>query len=207
VSASNESDGASTEPAASTVPTIGTARLLIGAVTFKDAGIANLGDTYRAQILTKEGVRNAIVKDIPMRELAYELMAAALAFELSLPVPPAYLVAADKSVLATKHAPKDGDESFLFGSVDLKSPSVAQIVNTKLGLDVAALRRVIDALVLSGRLGNLYGFDAWSANIDRHLYSGPVGACASPSNTWVAGAGRDRCSGRQWIGFPPGTGR
>jgi hypothetical protein len=27
---------------------------------------------------------------------------------------------------------------------------------------------VIEALTKSGRLGNFYGFDAWSANIDRH---------------------------------------
>lgn len=188
------SDDAPTEPAASAVPTIGFARLLVGAIAFKDAGIANLGDTYRAQILTKEGVRSAIVKDIPVRELANELMAAALAVELNLPVPPAYLVAADRRVLATQHAPKDGDVSFLFGSVDLKSPSVAQIINTKLGLDVVGLRRVIDALVSSGRLGNLYGFDAWSANIDRHVGNILLAANALP---WLIDHGR--CfTGQTW---------
>ena len=76
----------------------------------------------------------------------------------------------------------------------LKSPSVAQIVNTKLGLDVAALRRVIDALVLSGRLGNLYGFDAWSANIDRHVGNILVAANALP---WLIDHGR--CfTGQNW---------
>lgn len=190
----NDSDNAPAAPAAAAAPTIGHARLLIGATAFKDAGIANLSDTYRAQILTKEGVRSAIVKDIPIRELANELMAAALAFELNLPVPRAYLVAADKTSLVTQHAPKDGDVSFLFGSVDLNSPSVAQIVNTKLGLDVVALGRVITSLVSSGRLGHFYGFDAWSANTDRHVGNIMLAANALP---WLIDHGQ--CfTGQNW---------
>jgi hypothetical protein len=173
---------------------IGTARLLIGATAFKDEGIPNQGDTYRAQILTSDGVRNAIVKDMPLRGLANELMAAALALEIGLPVPPAFLVAADDKVLATQHAPKEGTVSFLFGSADLKSPSVAQIVITKLGLDAAGLGRVIDALVSSGKLGNLYGFDAWSANTDRHLGNILLGSNALP---WLIDHGR--CfTGENW---------
>ncbi|MGY3358828.1 hypothetical protein ACVWZK_005491 [Bradyrhizobium sp. GM0.4] len=155
-------------PTAALKASIGKGRLLLGATAFKDAGIPNLGDTYRGQILTDKGVRAAIVKDIPLRELANELMAATLAAALGLPTPPAFIVVAAENVLVTKFAPKADKVSFLFGSADLSSPSVAQIINPKLGPDFAALRRVVDALVKSGRLGNLYGFDAWSANIDRH---------------------------------------
>jgi hypothetical protein len=174
--------------------TIGKGRLLLGAIAFKDAGIPNLGDTYRAQILTDNGVRAAIVKDIPLRELANELMAATLAVALGLPIPPAFIVAATENVLKTKYAPKVDKVSFLFGSADLSSPSVAQIVNTKLGPDLAVLKRVVDALIKSGRLGNFYGFDAWAANIDRHPGNILLAFDALP---WLIDHGR--CfSGQNW---------
>jgi hypothetical protein len=99
------------EEGASPPALIGRGRLLLGATTFKDAGIANLSDTYRGQILTEKGVRSAIVKDIPIRELANELMAAVLATELGLHVPPAFIVAAAETVLVTKYAPKVGKVS------------------------------------------------------------------------------------------------
>jgi hypothetical protein len=183
------------KPAAMPLATIGKGRLLLGATAFKDAGIANLSDTYRGQILTENGVRSAIVKDIPARELANELMAAVLATELGLPIPPAFLVAAAENVLVTKHSPKIDNVSLLFGSADLSSPSVAQIINTKLGIDAAALQRVIDALIKSGRLGNFYGFDAWSANIDRHPGNILLAFDALP---WLIDHGR--CfTGQQWV--------
>lgn len=176
-------------------PTIGKARLLRGAVPFKDAGIPNLGDTYRAQIATDSGVKHAIVKDVPQRELANEMMAAALAVELDLPVPAAFIVVAESDVLATRFAPKAGNVSYLFGSADLKSPSVAQIVNTKLGPDMSVLRTVIDTLISSGRLGGLYGFDAWAANTDRHLGNLLIQSNALP---WLIDHGR--CfTGQNWV--------
>jgi hypothetical protein len=184
----------STAVTAPPIAKIGRGRLLLGATAFKDAGIANLSDTYRAQILTENGVRSAIVKDIPVRELANELMAAVLATELGLAVPPAFIVVASEKVLVTKHAPKIDKTSILFGSADLSSPSVAQIVNTKAGLDQAALQRIVDALAKSGRLGNLYGFDAWSANIDRHIGNILLAFGALP---WLIDHGR--CfSGHNW---------
>ncbi|MEY9884975.1 HipA family kinase [Bradyrhizobium sp. USDA 329] len=182
-------------PSAPAKASIGKGRLLLGATAFKDAGIPNLGDTYRAQILTANGVRAAIVKDIPLRELANEIMAATLASALGLPTPPAFIVAATESVLVTRYAPKVDKVSFLFGSADLSSPSVAQIINTKMGLDLAALRRVIDALVKSGRLGSLYGFDAWAANIDRHPGNILLAFDALP---WLIDHGR--CfTGQNWV--------
>lgn len=177
------------------MPTLGMARLLRGAIAFKDDGIPNLGDTYRAQILTDNGVRNAVVKDIPLRELANELMSAALALELGLPVPPAFLAVADADALVTRHAPKISGASLLFASADLISPSVEQIIITKLGLDARALRRVFDALVASGRLGNFYGFDAWAANIDRHTGNIMLASDALP---WLIDHGR--CfTGQNWV--------
>jgi hypothetical protein len=70
------------------VATVGLARVLAGARSFKDQGIANLSDTYRGQILIGQSeVRQAIIKDIPVREIANEVLTAALALAISLPVP------------------------------------------------------------------------------------------------------------------------
>jgi hypothetical protein len=162
MSSSTQSSSAAPQPA------VQLATVLAGAKSFKDIGIPNLGDTYRGQILISPNeVRTAIIKDIPLRELANEVVTAALGSALLLPVPQAYIALAAPGDLATSKAPKLGTSSLLFASTDVSSPSVAQIV---VGLDpYAALRRVADTLLKSGRLGSFYGFDAWLANIDRHI--------------------------------------
>jgi hypothetical protein len=144
------------------------ATVLAGARSFKDLGIPNVSDTYRGQILIGGGeVRTAIIKDIPVRELANEVVTAALGAALSLPVPKAYIALAEPAILATNHAPRLGSASLLFASTDVFTPSVAQIV---VGSDfLVALKRVAAILLKSSRLGSLYAFDAWLANIDRHI--------------------------------------
>lgn len=149
-------------------PSVGRAKVLAGAETFKDQGIANLSDTYRGQIFLESGeIKPAIIKDIPLRELANEVMAAALARVLALPVPPAFLALASPSVIAAKHAPRVGNDFLLFASADVSSPSVAQLV---VGPDVwEKLQPIAETLISNGWTGDLYGFDAWAANVDRHI--------------------------------------
>jgi hypothetical protein len=144
------------------------ATVLAGARKFKDLGIPNLGETYRGQILLASNeVRTAIIKDIPLRELANEVATAALGAALSLPLPQAFIALATPDVLPTTRAPKLGTSSLLFASTDAGARSVAQIV---IGPQRhAALKLVAEALLKSGRLGNVHGFDAWLANIDRHV--------------------------------------
>jgi hypothetical protein len=153
------------------LPAVEIARVLAGAKSFKDQGIANVSDTYRGQILIgASDVRPAIIKDIPVRELANEVLAATLGVALSLPVPPPFLAIADPSDLPTKYAPMLGKSALLFASADLKSPSVAQLViNQTSAAPVAILSFVKNALVACGQLGEFYGFDGWTANTDRHV--------------------------------------
>lgn len=168
-------------------PVIGRATLLKGAVSFKDAGIANLGDTYRGPILLPTGdTPMAIVKSLPLRELANEVYAAALALTLGLAVPRAFLVYSADGDLPVGNAPVVEGGSLVFASTDVASPSVAQIVVRDVAGHDAAIDRVAKAIVHAGRAGQAYCFDAWSANVDRH----PGNWLFGPSGSWLIDHGR-----------------
>lgn len=165
--------------------TVGFARVLVGAKSFKDQGIANLSDTYRGQILVgANDVRTAIIKDIPVREVANEVLAATLAIALALPVPPPFLAIASPADIPARHAPKIGDSSLLFASADVQSPSIAFIVRAQ---QAAAISLVANAMKGCGQLGEFYGFDGWAANIDRHTGNVLIGANQQP---WLIDHGR-----------------
>jgi hypothetical protein len=171
------------------VATVQFARVLAGARSFKDKGIANLSDTYRGQIfIGNNEVRTAIIKDIPVREVANEVLAATLAIAISLPVPPPFIALASSSVLTTRYASKLGTSSLLFACADVSSPSVAQIVVAESEqTQMAAIKMVARSLVDCGLLGELYGFDGWSANIDRHVGNVLIGSNRQP---WLIDHGR-----------------
>jgi hypothetical protein len=180
------------------VPTVELAKVLAGAKSFKDQGIANVSDTYRGQILVgKNDVRAAIIKDISIREVANEVLAATLGLAISLPVPPPFIALASPNDLPTRHASKLGGSSILFASADVNSPSVAQIVVAQAGpAQIAAMNFVAKALTDCGRLGEFYGFDGWAANIDRHVGNVLIGSNRQP---WLIDHGR--CfTGPLWTG-------
>lgn len=173
---------------------IGFARVLAGATSFKDSGIANLSDTYRGQIYTStHETRFAFIKDIPARELANEIMATATAAALGLPVPPAFLAFVPEGDLAIRHAPRVSGGYIVFASGDVDCPSVASIAKRS-AFSRASIRRIVEIL-LEGDLAGVYEFDTWSANVDRH-----------PGNILLSGRGafwlidQGRCfSGPDWV--------
>jgi hypothetical protein len=177
------------------VPAVGLARVLAGAKSFKDQGITNVSDTYRGQILIgKNDVRSAIIKDIPIREVANEVLAAALGIAISLPVPPPFIALASPTELLTKHASKLGGSSILFASADVDSPSVSQIIVAQNGpAQAAAMRAVAKSLIECGWLGEFYGFDGWAANIDRHVGNVLIGS----NQPWLIDHGRS-FTGSAW---------
>jgi hypothetical protein len=179
------------------VPTVGFARILAGAKPFKDQGIANLSDTYRGQILVgPNDVRTAIIKDIPVREVANEVLTATLASAISLPVPPPFIALASPADLVTKHASKLGTSSILFASADVRSPSISQIIVAQSAqAQMAAMRMVAKCLIDCGWLGEFYGFDGWAANIDRHVGNVLVGSNQQP---WLIDHGRS-FTGSAWV--------
>lgn len=146
---------------------VGLAQVLAGAVPFR---VGNINDTFRGAIRTEGGDRTAIIKDLSPRELANEVLAAALGLAIGLPIPPAYLAYAAADRLAATKGPMIDGGRLVFASVDVGQPQVAMLCEAH--GHPAVLRR----LAAWAEAGQLYGFDALVANIDRHagnlLFSG-----------------------------------
>jgi hypothetical protein len=151
----------------STAPTVLLGRVLAGATPFT---VGNITDTYRGVILTDHGERTAVIKDLPIKELANEVLCAAIGLRLGLPVPPPYLAWAHPDRFQARKGPELGEGRLVFASVAVEQPQVAMLYNN--GGGAAVLNR----LAAWRALGRLYGFDALVANIDRHagniLFSG-----------------------------------
>ncbi|KQT48493.1 hypothetical protein ASG47_09105 [Devosia sp. Leaf420] len=160
-----------------------------GASPFKDSGIANVTDTYQGQILTHDHeLKTAILKDLPAKELANEILAASLASALGLPVPPSFIRYTEPGNPCAKKTVMQDGRGLMFASVHVGSPSVASIVKRPENSEtLKLLRPIVDFLSKESWLGDLYGFDAWVANVDRHignvLFSAGTGA-------WIIDHGR-----------------
>lgn len=173
---------------------VGFARVLSGASSFRDSGIENINETYRGQIYTENHeTRFAIIKDVPAKELANEIMGAAAAKALGLPVPPAYIAFIPQGELEVKHAPSIDGGNVVFASCDVEEPFVASILRRG-SFSRTVIRRVVDIL-LRGDLAGVFEFDTWSANVDRH-----------PGNLLLSGSGafwlidQGYCfSGPKWV--------
>lgn len=148
-------------------PWVHLGQVLTGAVPFKQG---NINDTYRGVILTKFGERTAVIKDIESKELANEVLSAAIALQLGLPVPPPYIAFAHPGRFLAKKGPELGEGRLVYASVDVAQPQVAMLYSADGG------DKVLGRLARWSNLGRLYGFDALVANIDRHagniLFSG-----------------------------------
>jgi hypothetical protein len=165
-------------------------RILQGAVPFN---VGNVNDTFQGMFLRSDGSRrHGVIKDLNLQQLVNELLAAVLGQELGLPVPNAYLGFAPNGTLCAKHLPlANGSGHLLFVSEDVGTPNLAQQV-TAGGTFIEAL--LINALRNWLKLGQLYAFDAWIANTDRHpgnlLIDGPT-------NVWLIDHGH-AFTGPQW---------
>ncbi len=140
------------------------ATVLAGLHPLSERGI---NESYRGQLLIEEGIiRPAIIKDLDERQLANELMVAALADAAGMPIPQAHLAMVPPEISDLRKGPLLSNGSRLaFGSTDVATPAVAQLYR---GLTPAASRAVHERLSNWDGVGNLYGFDSWVANIDRH---------------------------------------
>lgn len=119
-------------------------------------------------------IRTAIIKDLDPKQLANELMVAALAHEAGLPIPAAHLAMVLPGVMTANKGPTllDGVR-LVFGSADVETPPVAQLYQ---GQDAIVQAKVRKRLAEWDGVGGLYGFDSWVANTDRNernlLFSG-----------------------------------
>jgi len=106
--------------------------------------------------------RPAILKDLPPKELANEVFAAAIGMSIGLPIPPPYIAFASSDRLSASKGPEIDGGRLLFASVDVQQPPIAMLYSG--GLGPAVFRR----LAQWQGVGKLYGFDSLTANIDRH---------------------------------------
>lgn len=161
---SQTADGVDEGAADSDVGTVGLASLLKGAVPFKEG--MNVSDTYRGLILVDEKTsRAAIIKDLPAKELAAEIFGSAVAATAGLPVPDCFLTRVAPDALALSKGPSLPDGAKLaFASADTKQPSLRQLVHD----NPATAKRIAEKLASWVKVGELYGFDSFSANVDRH---------------------------------------
>lgn len=143
--------------------TVEFATVLAGAVPFEEG---NINQTFRGQVLRSDGaVTQAVLKDVPAKEIANELIAFVLARRLSLPVPDTLLAVADDALITLSRAPTTTDRRrLLIASVDVRVPNI----QFRCLADPSAELRLLGALAAWPPLGRLYGFDTWIANIDRH---------------------------------------
>ena len=145
--------------------------VLIGAEPFN---VHNLNDTYRGQILLADGqVVSAIIKDLDCRQLANELMAAAMGVASGLPIPTPIIAKVELGTLGVSRYPlEDNTGHLVFASADMNIPNVQQIFFG----DPSGQALIREKLVNWSDVGGMYGFDSWIANIDRHpgnlLFSG-----------------------------------
>ena len=140
------------------------ASVLKGAAPFN---VGNVSDTYRGAILLSDGmVANAVIKDLPPKELANELLASALAQSLGMPIPDSYLAIVRNSEVPAKKGPKTAHgEPLVFASADVNTPNFGfRFQRSDPIQKFSLLRDIIDW----SKLGDLYAFDTWIANIDRH---------------------------------------
>jgi hypothetical protein len=125
----------------------------------------NVNDTYKGLVRTGTDLHAAIIKDLDSKQLANELIVAALAKDLNLPVPDCYLAVVPTGRLnATKGPSLATGERLTFASVDVGVPNLVQRISGDPTIEAA----IYDELKKWADLGRLYALDTWIANIDRH---------------------------------------
>lgn len=166
------------------VPPIGFARALADAERFKHD---NVTDTYRGQILIGDGEKtvSAILKDLPVRELANELLGAAVAVALGIPSPVAYLTVAPKEAFTASHAPESPEgEKLVFASTEKSVPSLRF---QYLGATPEMQRELFESIAAWPLVGQAFALDSWLANVDRNLGNLLFGG---PGDIWLIDHGQ-----------------
>jgi hypothetical protein len=133
----------------------------------------------------------AFLKDIPQRELANELLASVIARQLGIPTPLPIVARVDPGIMPASMVRLGGTASHVvFATAAIPASPVLQVM-TEAG---PAFPAVIERLAKWVRLGDLYAFDAWVANVDRHPGNLLLGGADS---VWLIDHGRS-FTGSDW---------
>lgn len=136
------------------------ARLLDGFSKFDDE---NVNPVYKGYIQTEfsDEPLSCFFKIVSPRELLVESICSLMARDLNLPTPEPYLVVMRENV-----CPIEGNPNIpAFGTVDAKSPSFRQYINTSRLKD----SEIIERLIEWRDFASTAAFDEFIANGDRHI--------------------------------------
>ncbi|MGD9884251.1 MAG: HipA family kinase [Reyranella sp.] len=120
--------------------------------------------TYIGLVLDGAGATHqAIIKDLPIRDLVRELVGASIARRAQVAVPRCFLAVVEDAALSSAHGPMYGaNRRLVFASQLVPGEQVMTLLNGNLPAKVYA------ALISWPGLPSLFAFDTWVANIDRH---------------------------------------
>jgi len=139
--------------------------LVLGARDFSEG---NSNDTWEAELqLQDNSLTYAIIKDIPPREIANEILGSALAVACGLPVPRVFLAKAHTDIVPAQNSHKlPNGYHLLFASERQSAPPLGRRWTGR-----TLPQEIVDALATWKHCGTLIAFDTWVANIDRHEYN------------------------------------
>lgn len=127
----------------------------------------NINETFLGPVQRHDGsVNQAILKDIPNKEVAKEVAAAILGRALGLEIPKPLIVAVDENIVSANKAGKIGSTPYhlFYGSVLVGPPTLAQLCSGN-----APSKIIRDLIKNWPSAGQCYAFDTWIANVDRHM--------------------------------------
>lgn len=150
--------------------------------------VKSLNSLYRGQVQLHDGtVKSCLLKNINRIEIVNELVANLVACRMGLPTPLAVLTFVpdsfnNKNQFSKSHKVSGG--YLAFASVDAQTPNLLQRLEA-----THPLGRAIIQTSLSGwsKKSELYGFDTWVANVDRHIGNILFG---SNNEIWLIDHGR-----------------
>lgn len=169
---------------------IGLATVQAGAKLIAHKGV---NDTFHGEVLLASGeTKLAYIKDLDARELANELLVAALGQALGLPMPRVHLAMVPVGIMPVGKAPTAPDGSaFVLASEDADAPSLKQFYNVA---DQTVYNSIVQRIVQWKDVDALYCVDTWCANVDRNIGN----VLVDGGSFWMIDHGR--CfSGPSWI--------
>lgn len=147
-------------------PVVGT---LVGEpIPFK--GVQSINSLYRGQVELSDGsVKSCLLKNIDRIEVVNELIANLVAHKMDLPIPLAVLTFVpdtynDKNQFSNSYRVPGG--ALAFASVDAQTPNLLQRIQATHPLGQKIIKNALSGWT---KKSELYGFDTWVANVDRHL--------------------------------------
>ena len=143
----------------------------------------NITDTWLGVLSLTDGTTtHAIIKDIPHKEIANELIGATLAEAIGLPVPDIFLACAGPNDLPATKAPETSNGYVLFASDRKGAPPLKQFWTGAIIPD-----KYRDILASWSHCGSVFAYDTWTANIDRNVGNLLVGG---PDDIWLIDHGQ-----------------